>query len=459
MEAYTVKEIADAVCGELVGDNVVINDITTDSTKCAEKSCIFIAIKGERFDGNDFAQDWLEKADAVLTSKPVTVPQAKAAIIVNDTKKALRNFAKYHLNKYKVPVIAVTGSVGKTSTKDMIYSVLSKRFNVLKTQGNLNNDIGVPLTLFNLTAKHQMAVLEMGMNNFGEIRLLSGIAPPDVAVITNITTAHIGRLGSTDNILRAKLELLENLSQSGILIANADDEKLFALKGTLSHNIRYYGIENNDADIVAYNIELDENKSIFTVDIDKKPVIFQINEPGKHLIYNALAAIAAGVYYKIEPSDITEGIASYTMGALRQHTSIIGNITIIEDCYNASAASMRAALNVLALKGKGKRTIAVLGDVLEQGDFSEKEHRQIGDWVADYAVDKLITVGADAKYIAAQASARGVADITTFENNSQVADYLFSQTKQHDVILFKASRGMRLEEISENLIILLSSTS
>ncbi|MCK9478627.1 MAG: UDP-N-acetylmuramoyl-tripeptide--D-alanyl-D-alanine ligase [Firmicutes bacterium] len=450
MERYTLLEIANATGGKLFGENLSINSVTTDSNKGGE-GCIFIAIKGERFDGNDFAEAFLKKGSAVITSKNIAVPQGKAVIFVNNTRTALYDFARHHLKKHPVPVTAVTGSVGKTSTKDLIALALSAKFNTLKTHGNFNNDVGVPLTIFNLTAAHQAAVLEMGMNSPGEIRLLSNIAPPTAAVITNIATAHIGKLGSKENILRAKLEVLENLKPDGVAILNADDESLFSLKGNIPHTSIYYGINNPSADILAYDVDLQPNKSAFKVKIGENPFNFEINQPGEHFVYNALAAISTGVYYNIEPSLIAKSIASFTSEGLRQNISEICGVTIIEDCYNASAASMRAALGVLAVKGAKGRTIAVLGDVLEQGAFAESEHRQIGDQVAHFCIDKLITVGDNAKFIADQARIKGVLDIKSFDDNLQAENYLYSQAAPGDTILFKASRGMKLEEISQNL--------
>lgn len=450
MEAYTLKEIAEVTGGRLIGKNIIINTVTTDSANGAAGE-IFIAIKGERFDGNDFAQDFLKRGFAVITNKNIPVPKGKSAIFVDDTKKALHDFARHHLKKYRVPVTAVTGSVGKTSTKDLIALVLSKQLNTLKTEGNFNNDVGVPLTIFNLTAKHETAVIEMGMNSRGEIRLLSGIAPPTAAVITNISTAHIGMLGSKENILHAKLEMLENLEPDGTAIFNADDESLFALKNKLPHNIIYYGIENPAADILAYDIITDENQSVFKVETGKTKIAFKVNTAGKHFIYNALAAIAVGIYYKIDPSLIAQGIADFLPDGLRQKISAAQGVIIIDDCYNASAASMKAALNVLAIKGAKGRTIAVLGDILEQGGFSETEHRQVGDWVSHYRIDKLITVGTDSRFIAEQARSKGILDIKSFDSNSAAADYLYSQIQTGDTVLFKGSRGMHLEEISQNL--------
>lgn len=448
MERCTIREIADAVGGKLFGsEEIIIDKITTDSRK-GEKQALFVALKGERFDGNDFASDFLKEGDAVLVGRLVEAPVRKAVILVDDTMKALRDIAKYYREKFDIPVVGVTGSVGKTSTKDMIASVLSQGFNTLKTQGNFNNEIGLSLTVFNMTKENEIAVVEMGMNNFGEISRLTAIAQPSVVVITNIGTAHIGNLGNQQNILKAKLEILEKLEPSGIVVLNADDKILYSLKGKLPHSVIYYGIDNLKADIVATNIVLGNDKSKFKVEINGELHSFEINEVGQHHIYNALSAIIIGLYYKMHIQNIANGVSQFVTGDMRQSIARYGSITLIDDCYNASSASMEAAIKVLSQLGGANRTIAVLGDILEQGDYSEKAHRQVGEAVAQFEINKLITVGTDAKYIADEAFVKGISNVKSFENNTDAANYLKNEIQPNDTILFKASRGMRFEEIS-----------
>ncbi len=448
MESYTTEEIADVVGGELRGESdIIISDLTTDSRNGGSQS-IFVAIKGERFDGNDFAEGFLENGAAVLVDREVKVPGKKAAIIVEDTRKALCTLARNYRERFKIPVIGVTGSVGKTSTKDMIASVLSQGFNTLKNQGNFNNDIGLPLTVFNLTRQHEAAVLEMGMSNFGEISLLTSIAQPRIAVLTNIGTAHIGNLGSQQNILKAKLEILEKLEPGGIVVLNADDKILYSLKGKLPHTMIYYGIDNQKADVIATDIILGNDKSKFRVEISGSLYCFEVNEIGQHHIYNALAAVIIGMYFKMDVNDIIRGVSNFSTQGMRQKIEKIGGITLIEDCYNASATSMEAALKVLSQVGGANRKIAVLGDILEQGRFAEREHRYVGECVAKFEINKLVTVGSDAKYIAEQSISLGVSDVVSFDTNSEALKYLKSDLKPGDTVLFKASRGMKLEEIS-----------
>lgn len=451
MKKCTVREIAAAVNGKIFGsEEIMINEVTTDSRK-GEQGSLFVALKGERFDGNDFAHEFLKKGDAVIVERQVDKPNGKTVILVDDTKKALLDLAKHYRKKFDIPFVGVTGSVGKTSTKDMIASVLSQRFNTLKTQGNYNNEIGLPLTMFNLTDENEIAVIEMGMNNFKEISRLTAVARPSVAVITNIGTAHIGNLGSQQNILKAKLEILEKLEPNGIVVLNADDKILYSLKSKLPHSVIYYGIDNLKADVIAKEIVLGNDKSKFKVEINGEPCSFEINEIGQHHIYNALAAIIIGLYYKMNPSEIITGVSKFVTGSMRQSIVKHGDITIIDDCYNASASSMESALKVLSQLGGANRTIAVLGDILEQGDYTEKEHRYVGGSVAEFEINKLVTVGEGAKYIAEEASLRGIADVVSFDNNSQAAQYLSDVVKPKDTVLFKASRGMHFEEISEKL--------
>jgi UDP-N-acetylmuramoyl-tripeptide--D-alanyl-D-alanine ligase len=449
LEKCTVREIAAWSGGEIFGDDTLtVGGITTDSRSGGDDA-LFIALKGERFDGNAFAEDFLRRGTAVMTERRAEPPPGKAVIVVDDTRKALRDAARRYRERFEIPVVGVTGSVGKTSTKDMIASVLSRKFNTLKTQGNFNNEIGLPLTVFNLTREHQCAVLEMGMNRVGEISRLTAIARPAAAVITNIGTAHIGNLGSRRNILKAKLEILEKLEPGGIVALNGDDKMLYALKGRLPHRVIYYGIDNLKADVVATDLVLGNDKSKFKTEVNGETRAFEINAVGQHHIYNALAAIIIGLYYNVQ--DVAGGVAAFTAGGMRQNIIKIGGVTLIEDCYNASAASMEAALKVLSQLSGANRAVAVLGDILEQGAYAEKTHRQVGAAVAAFEIGQLVTVGKDARYIADEARQRGVSNIVSFDGNAEAARYLEQEVRQGDTVLCKASRGMRFEEISAAL--------
>lgn len=446
MKALKLKDIAAAVEGILLsGDGEKeITAVTTDSRQVQEGS-LFVALKGERFDGNDFAADFLKGGgSAVIVSRPC---EGEAVIQVEDTLRALGLLAKYYKALLAVPTVAVTGSVGKTSTKDMIASVLSRRYCVTKTQGNFNNEIGLPLTVFQMTEETERAVLEMGMNNRGEISRLVNIARPDVAVITNIGTAHIGRLGSQQGILQAKLEILERLRSDGLVILNGDDPLLWGLKGTLPFQVLYYGMENDNADLVAYDIVLGVDKSKFKVEIGGQVYTVCVNVIGEHHIYNAMAGIICGLHHKLTMEEIIEGIGAFSPSGMRQRIDKVRDMQWIVDCYNASADSMEASIVVLDKLGGAGRKVAVLGDMLEMGDYSQEAHRRVGRCVAKNGIDLLVTVGKDAQYIAEEA--KGSVETVSFLDNPSAAAYLKTALQPGDTVLYKASRGMRLEEIIE----------
>ena len=451
LDKISVKEIADFIGGLLIGDDVYIDAVTTDS-RASNNGTMFIAIKGERVDGNDFAADFLKNGGScAVVEKDIEIPAGKCAIHVEDTKKAIRDIAEFYRMKLSVNVVAVTGSVGKTSTKDMLKSVISKSFDTLATDGNFNNEIGVPLTVFRMDSSYKKAVVEMGMSNLGEIGRLTKIAKPQIAVITNIGTAHIGNLGSRENILKAKLEVLEGLDRDGIVILNGDDEYLWGAKKNITYKTVYYGIENKNADYVAYDVKSDENGSTFKLKINGTEYKFGISVVGVHHVYNALAAIICGLHFGMSIEDITQGIRDFAPSGMRQKEIKIGGIKLIEDCYNASLDSMKSSLSVLNAMSENKRSIAVLGDMLEQGSLSESLHRQVGSYAASKGIDTLVCVGKDAKYIAQEAGNNKVKNVFEFDTNNQASQFLREYVKDGDVILFKASRGMKLEEVSSAL--------
>ncbi len=451
LDNLSLKSISDFIGGNLVGDDKIINKITTDS-RITDGQVLFVGIKGDRFDGNDFAKSFLENGGTCAVSeKDFEVPNGKAAIFVDDTKKALRDIAEYYRVKLGLDVIGVTGSVGKTSTKDMLNSVIGCGFKTFATKGNFNNEIGVPLTVFELDSTVEKAIIEMGMSSLGEISVLTKIAKPKIAVITNIGTAHIGNLGSRENILKAKLEILEGLQPNGTLITNADDDMLVTVKDKLNCKIVYVAIEKADADYVAYDILTDANGSSFKVKIKNKEYEFKINVVGKHHIYNALSAIACGIELGMEVKDIIKGVSNFAPSGMRQKEIKVGRVTLVEDCYNASTSSMDSSLCMLSAMANKRRTIAVLGDILEQGNFAEENHRKVGEYAINHKINTLVTVGNDAKYIADEVRKNGNNNVYEFENNNSAAEFLGNYILDDDVVLFKASRGMKFEEISSKL--------
>jgi len=451
----SISQIA-KVCGGIYWNitdvNAIVDSVSTNSKEIS-KGDIFVAINN----GHNFVSEAI-KNGAVCAIVEGDVKQYKKlpVISVEDTVRALGALAKLYREMFDMPIIALTGSVGKTSTKDMIASVFSTNYNTHKTEGNYNNEIGVPLTIFKIRSEHDAVVLEMGMNHAGEISRLSNIGKPDVAVITNIGVSHIENLGSQENILKAKTEIFDGLSSDGTVVLNGDDKMLYALCGTLGYETLYYGINNQNCDIVARNIRKSSNGSEFTIAFNGEEYKVATSAPGEHHVYNALASILIGIRYNIPLDKIIQGIANFSPGAMRQNVIALDNYTLIEDCYNASPDSMKAGLEVLTLLANDcnadgdKRTIAVLGTMLELGAYSKEEHTNVGKLVCDADIDVLITVGNDAAYIAKGAAALGFnGEVYSFEDNEKLIGEIETIIRRGDFILFKGSRGMRLEEVSK----------
>lgn len=455
MQSLKCGEIIESTGGVLISgraDTEFIN-ISTDSRKISQGD-LFIPIIGEKFDGHDFINKAFESgASGCLTQKDISPVEGKVIIKVEDTLKALRDVAAYYRQKFNIPFVGITGSVGKTSTKDMIASVLSRKFNVLKTEGNLNNEIGLPLTVLRLDNSHEAAVVEMGMSGFGEISRLASIARPDIAIITNIGISHIEKLGSRQNIFKAKMEILEGLSEGGLVILNGDDKLLSGLKGLLKFRTVFYGIEDG-MDYKAENIRTrGEQGSGFEITVGSFEYKVHIPAPGIHNVYNALAAIAAGIELGIPMEEIIRGIAEFSPGKMRLNIISHNGMKIIDDAYNASPQSMEAAINVLMDLRGNKRTIAVLGDMLELGDWAYKAHFDVGKFAVRKGINYIITVGENARNIARGALDAGALpdNVVSFESNSEAAAFLKSLVGNGDVILIKGSRGMKMEEIVHQL--------
>ncbi len=441
MISLKVSEIVSAVQGTLLcGDpDTLINKVTTDSRQ--KDGGLFVALKGENHDAHDYIPQFFENGGSAVISHKKDV-KGDCVILVEDTGDALLKLGGYYRSKFDIPVIGVTGSVGKTGTKDMVYGVMSQKFNALKTPDNKNNEIGMPLTLLQLTEEHKAAVIEMGMSHFGEISRMVVQAKPQLGIITNIGTAHIGNLGSREGILKAKLELMDGIDKSGLLVLNGDDDMLWGMRGKLGIKTVYFGIDNKEADVIAFNIIENSDSTCF----ETADGAFTMPYVGRYMILNALAAIAAGRFFGIEPELIVKGVANYQPSKMRQEMETIGGITVIADCYNASVASMEASLKVMATVAQGRR-IAVLGDMLEMGEFAEKCHIDVGRLVAENGVDLLVCVGENSKFTALEAEGQRV-PTKWFENNDSAADYIKGVIKQGDTVLFKASRGMKFETIA-----------
>ncbi len=457
MGILTISEIVRATGGVLLSgkEDAIVSEITTDSRNTSN-GALFVPLKGERFDGHEFiAMAFKNGALGCVTHSEVdmsyTVHENKCVIRVTDTLAALREIATYYRSKFPIPIVGITGSVGKTTTKDMIACVLEQKYTVLKTQGNFNNEIGVPLTIFNLENIHEIGVLEMGMSGLGEISRLVSIVKPQTAVITNIGLSHIENLGSKENILKAKMELFEQLNEDDFVILNGDDPLLFKLKGKINYKTMFFGINNPECDILAQNIIKDGDAGInFDIDIEKVRYTIKLSVMGEHNIYNALAAITIGLKYNVDIDDIIKGLFEFKSGNMRMDVFEANGVRVINDCYNASPASMEAGIKILKDTKSGNRKIAILGDMFELGEWSLSLHKEVGTFVANNDVDILITVGVNAANIGIGAIEAGMPKekIMSFNSNSEAINFIKDFLKQLDIVLIKGSRGMKMEEIS-----------
>ena len=460
----TIDDIINCTNGKLiVGNKNVESANYSKDTRNINSGDTYIGIKGEKFDGSLFWRDAFDKGAKIVIINKINIDKEelkkysdKNIIQVEDTIQAIGKIASYKMKiykeKYNLKVVGVTGSVGKTSTKDIIANVLSKKYKVLKTEGNNNNHIGLPFTILRLKDE-EVAVIEMGMNHFGEISYLTKIAKPDISVITNIGTSHIGNLGSRENILKAKLEILEGMIKKNIVINN-DNDLLhnWYLKNKENLEIHTFGIKN-ESEFKAENLKLEENSSEFICKNKNEKINIKVPVGGEHFILNALCALTVGKLLNLNNEEITDGINSFELTAKRMEINHLkNNITIINDSYNASFESMKAS--ILSLKNmKANRRIAVLGDMFELGGFSEELHRKVGTEIYKNNIDKLFLIGENAKFIGDEAEKEGYENknILYFETREDLAKSLIENLKDGDVALIKASNGMKLFEVAEKL--------
>ncbi len=457
-KGLTVAQIVEICKGKLYcGSNKVICENFVKDTRQIAKNDTYIGIKGAKFDGNAFYQDAFAKGanccilESEFAQNNAIEATTQPIIIVENTIAALRLLALYKRDHSGAKVIGVTGSVGKTSTRDMIYSVVKTHFKSLKTEGNYNNNIGLPLTLLRLSDE-EAAVIEMGMNHLGEIDYLTKIAKPHISVITNVGTAHIGELGGRENILKAKLEIINGMDKDGILIVNNDNDLLHTyVQNAQNINIVTIGIDEK-SDFMATDIDLKETSSTFKIKYQSMIYDVYVPVPGRVFIYNSLVAFAVGMLLNINPKQIIAGIKNFELTKNRlEYLNLSNNITIINDAYNASVDSMKSSLEIL---GKyTSRKIAVLGDMLELGEYAKQLHEEVGEYVQENNIDILITVGQEAQNIAAMAVEKGMLkdNVYTFLTNDEALLKIKELIKAHDVILFKASNGMHFNEIITKL--------
>lgn len=443
MKAFTLQEAAAALGLPQMQAQAALADVCTDTRKIQPGS-LFVCLRGERFDGHSFASQAAQLgAAALLVDHPVDadVPQ----LVVTDTGKALLQLAGWYRRRFQLPVVGLTGSVGKTTTKEFIALVLGAKYNTLKTQGNLNNEIGVPQMLFRLEDSHTAAVIEMGMNHFGEISRLTRAVAPTVGLITNIGVSHIENLGSRAGILQAKLEILEGMAPDAPLIVNIDNDMLRTVK-LGDRPLLTFAIDDQSADFTATDIAEQGSTTTFTVHHSTFTQPVTIPTVGIHNVYNALAAMAVGYVTGVNPAAAAAALANYVPAGMRQNLVQVGGVQVIEDCYNASPDSMRAALQTLG-KLPVHRRYAVLGAMLELGDYAKEAHTQVGKMAAENGIDGVLAYGADAAYIVEAAKQAGLENARWFDTKEALAQSLAQQVQPGDGVLFKGSRGMHLEDV------------
>lgn len=457
METITLAQLLEAVDGRLLGEfnalDTPISRVETDS-RSIHPGALFIPLVGDRFDGHAYINSALSSGAAgCLTARQRDdVLPGKFYVEVDDTEKALGRLAAWYKNRFSIPFIGVTGSVGKTTAKDMLAAVLGVKYKVLKTEGNHNNNIGLPLTLLELDSSHQMGVLEMGMDKFGEIDYLAGIVEPDVGVITNIGDAHIERLGSRENIFKAKCEIFPHLKAEGLAILNGDDPMLAALRGTLPQPTVFVG-EGEGLEYTARDLSTD-GAGHLSCRVKTPRSQFQADIPalGSHMIYPTLMAAAVGEALGMAPDEMIQGIGAFLPTKMRMNiVRCKGDIVILNDAYNANPQSMRAAAAVLG-DAQDRRKVAVVGDMKELGPGAEQFHRTVGGCFAQSGTNRLIAIGDLARFIAEGAQEAGLAQADYFPTLDGAKNALSREVRAGTTILVKASRSMAFEKIVDFLL-------
>ncbi len=449
MKKITLNEIANSCNGEFIGDvslkDTTVSSIAIDSRKVI-KGTLFIAIKGERVDGHNYINQTFENgAICAVSEKRIDNISANTPyILVKSTLQAIKDIATYYRTKFNIPFIGISGSVGKTSTKEMIYSVLSQKYAVHKTQGNFNNEIGVPLTIFDMDKDAQVAVIEMGISGFGEMTNLSKIVKPDYCVLTNIGDCHLENLKDKDGVLKAKTEMFEYMQNRGKVFLYGDDEKLRSIKEVKENSPIFYGISDNN-EYFATEIE---NSGLDGIDCilnsEKEQIKVHIPSIGNYMINNALCAYAIGKEFKLEKEEIASGIANYKTVGSRANIIKANNYTIIDDCYNANPVSVKSAIDTLV--NFENRKVAIIGDMKELGENEVKLHQEVGMYIESKKVDVLIAIGPLAKELISKINMNKA---YWYKDINEAKTEIKLLLQPHDVILVKGSRSMKLEQIVE----------
>lgn len=459
----TIEEIIKATGGKLFHGNrgITVSGISIDS-RTIKNGDLFVAIKGDVFDGHDFVEEAVKKGACgaiVDEGYPASGSRLKNTVIlsVHDTLLALQEMAIFYRRKFSLRVTGITGSNGKTTTKEMLWSILRQKYNVLKNEGNLNNHIGVPLTLLRLNSSHQMAVIEMGISARGELSRLSQIAAPDSAVITNIGPTHLEKLEKIENVAEAKGEILKFIPSHGFCILNRDDKFFDVFKAKSAGRVISFGISSEaDVHIESYDTAAQgksADSTTFKLICPSGKTEVNLHTIGLHNIYNALCSAAAAYAHGISLADIKSGLEEFTPVRMRSAVEKVGDIYIINDTYNANPASMVAAIDMLKTFKAGNRRFAVIGDMLELGENTIMAHRDLGIYIAGTAADGLIAVGDFAGYVAEGAVEAGMNEhyVKAFNDYPQTLEQIKEWITTGDIVLVKGSRGMKMERIVEGL--------
>jgi len=457
MKTLKLDYIVESIDGKLIQSNtdIKINGVSIDS-RTINPGELFFAIIGEKKDGHNYIDNAIENgATAVVVDRRVEASKNTTVIMVKDTTHALQELARsYRQLLKKLKVVAITGSAGKTSTKDMIASLLQEKYITKKTSGNLNNYYGLPLTILDFNGDEEVAVLEMGMSALGEIELLSSIAQPDIAVITNVGETHLETLGSIENVAKGKSELIAALGNDGIAVLNYDNDYVREMKKVFNgKEIVYYGL-SSEADIFADEIINVSSSINFSIHYQGDNIKLNIDRPGKHNLYNALSAVAVARVLNLSWENIKEGFSKVEYSALRWDVKKSDNgITIINDTYNANPLSMQAVIETVCSM-EGDRIVLALGAMLELGDREKEAHLELGQYLKDKHIYKLLTVGKIASIIADGAENAGmeVNKVKRVKNNEYAISYLKDYLKPGDILLVKGSRANRMEEIVKRLM-------
>ena len=472
MKNMTLANIAQAVGGTLdakmlpeavSAEHTQAQSVVLDS-RLVEPGGIFIATRGEHVDGHSFIDQVFDAGALGVICEEAPVQPKGAYILVEDSFLALKDLAEYYRSQLDIKVVGITGSVGKTSTKEFVASVLSQKYRVLKTEGNYNNEVGLPLTVLRIREDCEVAVLEMGISDFGEMHRLSKIAKPDVCLITNIGQCHLENLGTRDGILKAKTEIFDFIQEGGQICLNGDDDKLVTIREVRGSIPVFFGCGSNNA-VYADNYE---NRGLIgsRAQIHMKGIAghdacsfeAEIPLPGEHTLYNALAATAAGMLFGLTAGEIQEGIRTVKAVDGRSHVIRTDRLTLIDDCYNANPVSMKAALDLLHMTELSEvfedaaRKVAVLGDMFELGTDEAALHREVGVYAAKKQIDVLVCVGNLCKYMYEGAQAvRSVTNCYYFEDKEALEAQMDTVIQDGDLVLVKASHGMHFEELIKML--------